>query len=313
MARAAPKPSFEMRRHDFLRALHELVLPRTYLEIGVGDGRSLALSRARSVAIDPEPRIRYPIEAGVELVRSTSDAFFSAAGALEGLLGPREGLESTGGRDGVPRPPAETHALDLAFIDGMHLVEFALRDLINVERNSTWWTVIVLDDVFPRNDAEAARARHTEAWAGDVFRLHEILLAYRPELIRIPVDVAPTGLLVLLGGDTDSTCLTVHYEQIVAKHTAPDPQHVPASILERRGAYQPEAVLASTVWRVVEMGRKGWVGRAEGLRALESAVSEIRRNSDVADRNRLHHGNERERMLGESAPAERVGRTAGTQ
>ena len=51
--------------------------------------------------------------------------------------------------------------LDLAFIDGMHLFEYALRDFINVERFADWSSVIVFDDMLPRNVDEAARDRHT--------------------------------------------------------------------------------------------------------------------------------------------------------
>ena len=51
--------------------------------------------------------------------------------------------------------------LDLVFVDGMHLFEFALRDFMNVERHADWWSVIVFDDILPRDVDEAARERHT--------------------------------------------------------------------------------------------------------------------------------------------------------
>ena len=43
-----------MRRHEFLGHLHRTVAPRTYLEIGVSDGRSLTLATVPSIGIDPE-------------------------------------------------------------------------------------------------------------------------------------------------------------------------------------------------------------------------------------------------------------------
>ena len=42
-----------MDRHGFLRQLHRVYKPRNYLEIGVNDGRSLALSRVPSYRVDP--------------------------------------------------------------------------------------------------------------------------------------------------------------------------------------------------------------------------------------------------------------------
>jgi predicted O-methyltransferase YrrM len=71
------------------------------------------------------------------LVRSTSDEYFSRP----------DPLALTGGQP-----------FDLAFIDGLHLLEFALRDFINTERFSTPTSVIVFDDVLPRTVEEAAKA-----------------------------------------------------------------------------------------------------------------------------------------------------------
>ncbi len=66
-----------MRRHAFLRGLHEVLRPRTYFEIGVRDGMSLTHSRAVSVAVDPAFAIDREIRCDVHLVRTTSDEFFA--------------------------------------------------------------------------------------------------------------------------------------------------------------------------------------------------------------------------------------------
>jgi len=102
-----------MSRHQFLRALHRKLAPRTYLEIGVSDGRSLTLSRARSIGVDPAFKVTAPVCCDLELVRATSDEFFAERPTLF---------------DGA--------VVDLAFIDGLHVAEFAFRDFINVERRS---------------------------------------------------------------------------------------------------------------------------------------------------------------------------------
>ncbi|MEJ7719274.1 MAG: hypothetical protein WKF58_01960 [Ilumatobacteraceae bacterium] len=60
-----------------LAALHRKLAPRTYLEIGVSDGRSLTLSRARSIGVDPAFKVTAPVCCDLELVRATSDEFFA--------------------------------------------------------------------------------------------------------------------------------------------------------------------------------------------------------------------------------------------
>ena len=131
-----PHPQPTMTRHDLLRGLHEGLAPRTYLEIGVNEGASLSLSRTKSIGVDPDFRVRHPLSCDLDLVKAKSDEFFTRPDALAHF-------------DGVP--------VDLAFIDGMHLSEFAVRDFINVERHLAPAGVAVFDDILPRNVLEAAR------------------------------------------------------------------------------------------------------------------------------------------------------------
>ena len=90
-----------MRRHDFLRELHRRLRPRTYLEIGVNDGKSLALSRAPSIGVDPEFRVTEPIQCDVQLVKATSDDFFERPDPIRHLRSGRNPM-----RNAAPRPPA---------------------------------------------------------------------------------------------------------------------------------------------------------------------------------------------------------------
>jgi hypothetical protein len=83
-----------------------------------------------------------------------------------------------------------------------------------------------------------------------------VLREYRPDLIAIPVDTQPTGLLVVLAPDHTSTVLRDHYDEIVAANLLPDPQTVPASVLERLGAVAPEAFLATGAWRTIVLSRR---------------------------------------------------------
>jgi hypothetical protein len=226
-----------------LAGLHEQLRPRTYLEIGVRRGDSLMLSRARSIAVDPAFTITTPINCDVQLVRRTSDDFFASPDAFERFAG-------------VP--------VDLAFIDGMHLAEFALRDFMNTEKHMSRAGVVVLDDMMPRHALEACRVSRTTAWAGDVYKIHRILATYRPDLTIIPVNSYPTGSYLVVGLDPESTVLDDQYAEIEPLLTTPDPQTVPQEWLERRAAVDAQELLGLDVW-----------GRLSDLREPEPSRADL--------------------------------------
>jgi predicted O-methyltransferase YrrM len=132
---------------DFLARLHGAVEPETYLEIGLRNGDSLALAGCPALGVDPAFNVKVELGDNVTLLRETSDEYF--------------------GRD-KPLKPLSGKRVDMAFIDGMHLSEFALRDFIGVERLSRWTGVVIFDDILPRTIEEANRDRRTRAWTGDV-------------------------------------------------------------------------------------------------------------------------------------------------
>ena len=220
-----PTPS--MKARAMFAGLHRVFRPRTYLEIGVSKGGSLARSRAKSIGIDPAFAITAELNCDVRLFRATSDDFFTRADAFAHF-------------DGVP--------VDVAYIDGMHLAEFALRDFMNVEKRMARTGVVALDDMLPRNPLEAARDRRTGLWAGDVYKLHRVLKTYRPDLTLVPLNVHPTGTYLVFGLDPDSTVLDEHYDEIEATLLTPDPQAVDPEWLERRSAVDPTALLELDVW-----------------------------------------------------------------
>ncbi|MGG7463960.1 class I SAM-dependent methyltransferase [Plantibacter sp. YIM 135347] len=242
----------ELSRHDLIAQLHETLRPRTYLEIGVNDGLSLALSRAVTIGVDPDFAVRSEIECPVQLVRDTSDEFFARADPMAHL-------------EGVP--------LDLAFIDGMHLAEFAYRDFMNLERYMASTGVIVLDDMLPRDADEAARERFTRFWAGDVFKFGELLAELRPDLVVIPINTSPTGVVLVTGLDPASTVLQDAYESVLDRLTSPDPQTVPESIIHRRAAVGARSLLRSTAWPKLVALRD----QADARQAVRSAVLSLRR------------------------------------
>lgn len=220
-----------MRRHDLLAELHRLLSPRTYLEIGVNVGGSMTLSRTRSIGIDPYYAVDREIRCDVHLVRTSSDEFFARQHPLAHFDEP---------------------LIDLAFIDGMHLAEYAFRDFVNVERFCHAGSVVVIDDMLPRDVPEARRDRSVRsgkpAWAGDVYKVLDTLRERRPDLVCLEVDTAPTGVVVVLDLDAASTVLVEAADDVVESYVTPDPQDVPAEIMDRSRAHDPRALLDLPVW-----------------------------------------------------------------
>lgn len=231
-----PHPEPTTTRHDLLRGLHEVLTPRTYLEIGVNEGASLNLSRSRSVGVDPDFRVRHPLRCDLDLVKAKSDEYFTRPDALAHF-------------DGVP--------VDLAFIDGMHLSEFAVRDFVNVERHLAPAGVTVFDDILPRNALEAARVRRTGAWAGDVYKAVQIIARHRPDLLVLLINTWPTGTAVVVGSDPSSNILPEAYPAELAYLEAPDPQSPPQEYMSRSAAVDPADLLASPAWPLLVTAREG--------------------------------------------------------
>lgn len=186
---------------DVLRRLHELLRPRSYLEIGVETGATLALARAaeRAVGVDPDASKlrRELLPPCAEVFHRTSDAFF-AQYERASLFGARH--------------------VELAFIDGMHWFEFALRDFANAESWSAPEGTIVLHDCLPVFPLTASRERRTKFWVGDVWKVVPILRAYRPELRVKIVATAPSGLCVVRGLDPGSRVLRTRHDAIVEEY-----------------------------------------------------------------------------------------------
>ncbi|WP_405554702.1 class I SAM-dependent methyltransferase [Streptomyces canus] len=243
-----------MNLHELLRGLHRVYRPRNYLEIGVEHGFSLALSRAPSVAIDPDFKVVTSINCDVDLVQATSDDFFARKDPLVHLRRGRNPFRVLARRDPLGILGGDP-TLELAFIDGMHLFEYALRDFMNVERHSRWSSVIVFDDMLPRDVDEAARDRHTMFWTGDVYKLVTVLRKYRPDLTVIEVASEPTGVAVIFGADPQNTVLKEAYDDILEEYVTPDPQAVPDEVLVRKHAVRPEALLRADFWPALVRAR----------------------------------------------------------
>jgi len=150
------------------------------------------------VGIDPAPCVDAPLSADCQVFRTTSDDFF-AEHDLRQVLGGR--------------------SLDLAFIDGMHHFEFALRDFMNLEKFAGPDTTVLAHDCYPVDEASASREETRPIWSGDVWKLVLCLKEQRPDLKIAVVDVPPTGLGVISGCDPGSRVLEERYEEIVEHYS----------------------------------------------------------------------------------------------
>lgn len=163
-----------MKYTDLLGHLHRGLQPEVYLEIGVRDGNSLRLADSLSIGIDPRFNIVHEVRCDVRLYRMTSDDFFHN----------EDVFTITGGR-----------RVDLAFIDGLHLAEYAFRDVLNTLSVIRFGGLIVLDDVVPSSMDIATREQLPGAWTGDVYKVALLLQELGVPLIT--VDTAPSGLCLM--------------------------------------------------------------------------------------------------------------------
>lgn len=179
-----------------LRALHENVRPKFYVEIGVSKGVSISVAgpSTDAVGVDPMPQIARRLSPNISIFAETSDAFFAAY---------------------ETRAQFAKRKIDMAFIDGLHLFEQALRDFINVEKRAAADGLIALHDCIPFDDVAAGRDFHAPYWVGDVWKCLAILMDHRPDLHIEVVGAPPSGLVLVRRLDPDSRLLDNKFESLV--------------------------------------------------------------------------------------------------
>jgi hypothetical protein len=194
-----------MYRH-YLARLHRELRPGNYLEVGTLNGDTLAIAQCASIAVDPWFRLTMDVVGKKPvclLYQQRSDDFFRT------------------------RDPSAIFGspVDLAFLDGMHLAEFLLRDFINTERHCLPGSVIVLHDCLPPGYLMTVRdvndprrklsPKYPNYWTGDVWQVVPVLRRFRPDLSIAVTDCPPTGLVVITGLDPASEVLAKAYDEIV--------------------------------------------------------------------------------------------------
>lgn len=181
----------------FLKQVHQKILFDWYLEIGCRTGRSFRNVRGKTIAVDPYFRITENVigsKAQLHIFQEKSDEFFAS-----GFLA-QNGIE-----------------LSFSFLDGMHLFEFLLRDIMNTEKHCRPDAVIAIHDCCPRNLKMTTRNLEDlpkDAWTGDVWKLIPILQEFRPDIEMTVLDCAPTGLVLLSNLNPDDRTLEGNYGQI---------------------------------------------------------------------------------------------------
>ncbi len=191
---------------DILRLLHRALNPRRYLEIGSLRGDSLVLAECPTISIDPKFEITRDVigkKSQIHFYQMSSDRFFEDFDPKAILGGP----------------------LDMAFLDGMHLCEFLLRDFANIEKACKRNAVVMLHDCVPVEAAIAKRTFtektilpvHHNWWTGDVWRTLLLLIRRRPDLRITVLDAQPTGLACITNLDPDSTFIDDNYADLVAE------------------------------------------------------------------------------------------------
>lgn len=209
-----------MNRHVFLGELHRTLQPKSYLEIGVQDGHSLKLASCPAIGIDPHAARELESQIpNAAIYRMTSDKFFEAlivGGLIPGL--------------------SPVFRINLAFIDGDHLIEQVCRDFENVERYCCHpGTLVVFDDVLPYSQGMGARTPCQGDWSGDAWKIWYILNDQHSGLDMRLVNVTPAGLLLVRGMVPENIALAYEEWQLV--------DAVPEEVLARSWAVSPDEAI----------------------------------------------------------------------
>ena len=183
---------------QWMKWFHERLRPSCYCEIGVAKGNTLALALPSSVVvgIDPNYSIKRGIEARCQLIRMNSDEFFLHRHAARIF---------------------SRKKVDLGFIDGLHIFDQVLRDVIHLERFMHRDGMIVLHNVLPINAEVASRERKTRFWTGDVFKALLLLREERRDLEICLIPCYPSGLALITNLMPENSFEGSYYEAAMGR------------------------------------------------------------------------------------------------
>lgn len=156
----------------------------SYLEIGLGDGKSFAEIRCKQKeSVDPA---KGAYAAAAPTHRMTSDAFFAQ----------------------------NTAKFDLIFIDGLHEADTVERDLENALAALTDGGIIVCHDLNPNSEAMQEVPRAVEEWTGDCWKAWVRLRCRRDDLFFAVADIDYGVGIILTGTDGPTPKLDVSSDEL---------------------------------------------------------------------------------------------------
>lgn len=217
--------------YEFLSRVQQIIEPRFYAEIGVEYGKSLQLADCPALGIDPAPQLIAPLDPRHKLCQATSDDFF--------WLTDRHAL---------------MQPIDLCYIDGMHQIEFVLRDFMYMERHCHSGSVVIIDDIYPTHPIQGERIRRSRFWTGDVWKIVTIFRNVRPDLILMPLDTSPTGSLLVLGLDPTNNALWEKYDLLI-EWSLRDSSDAPEDVIHRTEKFDPRDPVVEKVLNMIRHSR----------------------------------------------------------
>jgi hypothetical protein len=210
-------------------------------------GASLKLAQCPALGIDPAPQLSEPLPAHHSVSLTTSDDFFRLADTTA------------------------MKSIDLCYIDGMHQIEFALKDFMNMERFCHAGSVVIVDDIYPAHPLQGERIRQSRYWTGDIWKIIPILRRHRPDLIVLPVDTEPTGSLMVLGLDPTNNVLWENFDTII-DDAIDNMTEVPRSIVDRSEKIDARAKAMKKILKIVRK-RRGTPRMSDGLDQIRELLA----------------------------------------
>lgn len=153
---------------SYIQAQIDRLSAALYVEIGVRDGATFrSVTCCRKIAIDPvrTEKMR-TVRPGESFFEETSDRFFEA-NVRDALGGQR---------------------IDVCLIDGLHVFEQVIRDVLNCAQWMRPDGVILLDDCNPTSAERGQPVPTGGAWNGDVWKAMAVIRRTQPQWHCMTVD-----------------------------------------------------------------------------------------------------------------------------